>query len=110
MRDLETSTNPHAREAIELFVFRVSREVAALANTLGGLDNLIFTAGIGEHSSAVRMAVCERLAWMGVKIDEHKNQSHEQIISANASAVHVGVFPTDEENVIARHVTRAAIP
>ncbi|GAA4134882.1 acetate/propionate family kinase [Aminobacter aganoensis] len=109
MRDLEASASPHAREAIELFVFRIAREVAALANTLGGLDCLVFTAGIGEHSAVVRKAVCERLTWMGVKIDDDKNQHHAEVISANASAVHVGVLPADEEIVIARHVARATL-
>ncbi|TIY08737.1 MAG: acetate/propionate family kinase, partial [Mesorhizobium sp.] len=69
MRTLEASDDPHAREAVELFAFRAAREVAALANTLGGLECLVFTAGIGERSAPVRKAICERLHWLGVAID-----------------------------------------
>lgn len=106
MRDLEQSDDPHAREAIELFVFRIAREVAALTNTLGGLDSLIFTAGIGEHSAHVRLAVCQQLHWMGVAVDEDRNQRHGPIISSAGSRVEVSVVPTNEEIVIARHVLK----
>ena len=107
MRDLEASKAEHAREAIELFVFRAARETAALSNTLGGLDCLVFTAGIGEHSAAVRRAICDRLGWLGVVIDNGANDRHEPVISASASAVEVCLIATDEEFVIARHTLGA---
>lgn len=107
MRDLEASKAEHAREAIELFVFRVARETAALAATLDGLDCLVFTAGIGEHSAGVRQAICERLGWLGVAIDSEANNRHETVVNSCASAVEVHVIATDEELVIARHTLGA---
>ncbi|MBZ9848292.1 acetate/propionate family kinase [Mesorhizobium sp. CA14] len=107
MRELEASADPKAREAFELFVFRATREIAALANTLGGLDCLVFTAGIGEHSGAVRKAICGRLGWLGVAIDDDANLRHGPTISTPASTVEIRVMPTDEESVIARHVLKA---
>lgn len=106
MRDLEASEDLRAREAIELFAFRVAREVAALANTLEGLDCLVFTAGIGEHSARIRKAVCDRLRWLGVAIDIDANARHGPVVSHPSSAVEVKVMPTDEEIVIARHSRR----
>jgi acetate kinase len=108
MRDLERSKDSRAHEAVELFVFRVAREVAALAGTLGGLDCLVFTGGIGEHSPAVRKPICDRLNWLGVSIDDVMNLRSDPVISLPGSAVDVRVMPTDEEIVIARH-TLAAI-
>jgi acetate kinase len=107
MRDLEASKAEHAREAIELFVFRAARETAALSNTLGGLDCLVFTAGIGEHSAGVRRAICDRLGWLGVVIDHEANDRHEPVISVSSSAVEVCVIATDEEFIIARHTLGA---
>ncbi|MFE0015861.1 acetate/propionate family kinase [Mesorhizobium sp. NPDC059054] len=104
MRELEASADPRAREAIELFVFRAAREIAALANTLGGLDGLVFTAGIGEKSSAVRKAICDRLSWLGIALDENANLAHAPLVSAAASTIEVKVMPADEEIVISRHV------
>jgi acetate kinase len=103
MRTLEASDNPHAREAVELFAFRAAREAAALANTLGGLECLVFTAGIGERSASVRKAICERLDWLGVAIDEPSNADHADIISQPDSKVEIRVIATDEESIIARH-------
>ena len=103
MRNLEASTATSAREAVELFVFRAARETAALANTLGGLDCLVFTAGIGEHSAAVRRAICDRLGWLGVSIDIEANDRHEPVVSSSAGKVEVHVIATDEESIIARH-------
>lgn len=107
IRDLEASTYPRAHEAVDLFVFHICREVAALANTLEGLDCLVFTAGIGEHSSIVRKAVCDRLGWLGLEIDDDANARHVPVISTSASAVEASVMPTDEEVVIARHLLTA---
>ena len=103
MRALEGSSDPRARAAIDMFVFRASREVAALVNTLGGLDCLVFTAGIGEHSTTVRAAICERLRWLGVKIDQTANNAHAGTISIQDATVEVRVIPTDEEIMVARH-------
>ncbi len=103
MRTLMESRDPHAREAVELFAFRIARETGALAMTLGGLDGFVFTAGIGEHAAPVRRRVCERLAWLGVALDDAANERGGPCISAPGSRVAVWVIPTDEELMIARH-------
>jgi len=103
MRALIASDDPHAREAVELFAFRIARETGALAMTLGGLDGVVFTAGIGEHVATVRRQVCERLAWMGAAIDGAANERGDPRISTAGSRVAVWVIPTDEELMIARH-------
>ncbi|CAN7282854.1 acetate/propionate family kinase [Caballeronia sp. LjRoot29] len=100
-RELAASTRPEAREALELFAFRIAGEAARLATTLGGLDCLVFTAGIGEHQPEVRAAVCGRLAWIGVELDDHANAANATIISAAGSRVTVLVLATDEEQIIA---------
>jgi acetate kinase len=110
MRDLEASGDAQSREAIELFVFRVARDVAALASTMAGLESLIFTAGIGEHSSAVRKAICERLSWMGIVLDEEANSHHAAVLNATASSVDVRIISADEEIVVAQHVLKAIEP
>ena len=101
-RDLLASAAPEAREALDLFTFRIAREVAALATTLGGLDGLVFTAGIGEHQPQVRQAVCHHLAWLGVMIDTDANAGNDMRIEARGSRIAVFVLPTDEEQVIAQ--------
>ncbi|MER8430124.1 acetate/propionate family kinase [Mesorhizobium caraganae] len=103
MRTLEASSDPRAREAIELFAFRAAREAAALANTIGGLECLVFTAGIGERSSSIRKTICEKLAWLAVALDEPANDANAGIISRPDSKVEVRVIATNEESVIARH-------
>lgn len=100
-RDLLGSDQPAAREAIELFTHRIAQEIAALATTLGGLDAVIFTAGIGEHQPAIRAEVCARLAWLGVTLDDNANSANATRIDAQDSKVGVLVIPTDEEQVIA---------
>nr|WP_314073410.1 acetate/propionate family kinase [uncultured Roseococcus sp.] len=100
-RELLESDRPEAREAIELFTFRTAGEVARLATTLGGLDALVFTAGIGEHQPRVRAAICERLAWLGIELDEAANAGNAETISTPASRVAALVIPTDEERIIA---------
>ncbi|GLQ56637.1 acetate/propionate family kinase [Devosia nitrariae] len=102
VRELLASSAPEAAEAIDLFVFRIARETAAMANTLEGLDVFVFTGGIGEHSAPIRKRVAERLAWLGVSLDEAANSGNERRISTQSSCVEVFVFPTDEEMVIAR--------
>jgi acetate kinase len=103
MRELAESADPHAREAVELFVYIIAREAAALVSSLGGLDGLVFTAGIGEHTPAIRQAVCERLEWLGVILDPIANEAHATRISTAESSVEVRVIPTDEEAMILRH-------
>ncbi|HWG09912.1 MAG TPA: acetate/propionate family kinase [Rhodanobacteraceae bacterium] len=99
---LESSHDPRARDALEMFADRAAAAIAALASTLGGLDGLVFTAGIGEHSAGIRARICQRLDWMGVLLDAGENAQHAQCISAADSPVRVFVVPTDEEIVIAR--------
>jgi acetate kinase len=103
MRTLLESTDPHAAEAVELFCFRIARETAALATAMGGLDAIVFTAGIGEKSPQVRSRACAHLNWLGVEIDEDANAKSTQRINTLASKIRVLVVPTDEEEVIARH-------
>jgi acetate kinase len=104
MRALLESDDQHARDAIELFVFRAAREVAALAGSLGGVDGIVFTAGIGEHAPPVRARICERLGWLGVVLDPEANDANADCISAADSPVEVRVIPTHEEYMIALHV------
>ena len=103
MRTLLASDDAGAREAIDLFVFRIVREVGALIATLGGIDALVFSAGIGEHAAPIRAAVCARLAWLGIECDADANDSHAAWISTSNSRVPVGIVPTDEEAMIASH-------
>ena len=103
LRVLSTNDDPHAQQAIDLFVYRLICEIGAMAAALGGLDGLVFTAGIGEHDSALRATVCERLLWLGIRLDGSANASNATRINALDSAVQVLVIPTDEEAVIARH-------
>ena len=106
MRTLLASDDPRARLAIDLFVYRIARELGALAAVLGGLDALVFTAGIGEHAAFVRQRVCEAAQWLGVELAAAANANHDQRISAPRSRVSAWVLPTNEELMIARH-TRA---
>jgi acetate kinase len=103
MRKLLASRSPSAAAAVELFVYRVAREAGALVSSLGGLDGLVFTGGIGEHAAPVRAAICHRLAWLGLRLDEAANAAGRTIISMMDSAISVWVIPTDEETMIARH-------
>lgn len=106
MRDLLASDRPEAVEAVALFCYRISREIGALAAVLGGLDALIFTAGIGEHAAPVRTQVCERAAWLGVDLDVAANNRAGDVISTADSRVVVRILPTNEELMIARHTAR----
>jgi len=103
MRTLEASTDPRAREAIAMFVHRITRELGSLAAELGGLDVLVFTAGIGEHDPTVRAQVCESARWLGVEIDDAANQANAARIDGTGSRVQVHVLPTDEELILARN-------
>jgi acetate kinase len=103
MRALLASDDPHAAEAVELYVYRIAREVGALVSSLGGLDGLVFTGGVGEHAAPIRSRVCARLAWLGIALDEAANASSAPVISAASSRITVRVILTDEESNIARH-------
>jgi acetate kinase len=104
MRALLASADISAREAIELFVFRIAQQTAALASSLEGLDGFVFTAGIGERAAAIRAMIGERLGWLGIAIDPAANHRHAARISTAQSRVEVRVIATDEEGMIARHV------
>ncbi|MCS3761380.1 acetate/propionate family kinase [Bradyrhizobium centrosematis] len=103
MRTLLASGEAAAREAVDLFVFRAAQQVAMMATTLGGLDCLVFTGGIGEHAREIRSAICERIGWLGVHVDAAANDATRERISAGASDVEIFVVPTNEELTIARH-------
>ena len=103
MRTLQTSADPAARAAIDLFVYRIGRELGSLAAALRGLDAIVFTAGIGEHSASLRERVCRDAAWLGVDVDQRANETNGPRISTAASRVTAWVIPTDEELMIARH-------
>lgn len=102
MRVLEASDDPHARAAIDYFVFRIRREIAGLAASMGGLDALIFCGGIGENSRLIRQGICENMDWIGITLDHERNASNATILSGLLSPVAVMVIRTNEENVIAR--------
>ena len=107
MRALEGSPAPEARQAIDLFVFRVRRELGALAAVLGGLDALVFTGGIGENSVRVREETCRGLDWLGLELDPARNAAGARLISTDLSRARALVIPTDEERVIARAAAAA---
>ena len=108
MHALEQSESPGANAAIDLFVHHIGRELGALAFTLGGLDAIVFTAGIGENSVLVRERVCRDAGWLGVKLDNTANHAGASRITAAGSTVQAWVIPTDEEAVIADH-TRSIV-
>ena len=110
MRLLLASDDPRAKEAISLFVFRLAREAGALVASLGGLDRLVFTAGIGEHAPSIRAQVADRLGWLGIRLDPAANARNETLISAPDSPVAVHVIPTDEDWMIARHTLTLVRP
>ncbi|MCW5661692.1 MAG: acetate/propionate family kinase [Burkholderiaceae bacterium] len=105
LRALLASHHAAAREAVELYVYRIAREIGSLAAALDGIDALVFTGGVGEHAAPIRAAVAERCRWLGLMIDAAANaRAHgETAIADAASAVRVWVIPTDEERVIAQH-------
>jgi acetate kinase len=108
MRALLASESERARFAVELFTYRCGREIGSLAAAAGGIDALVFTAGIGEHAPSIRERVCRDAAWLGVELDPAANQAGEPRISAAGSKVPVWVIPTNEEVMIARHTARSA--
>jgi acetate kinase len=106
MRDLLASDLPAAREAIEYFVYRARGHAGALAAALGGVDGLVFTAGIGEHAPEIRARICAGLGWLGLELDDAANAAGARRISTAASRVSAWVVPTDEERMIALHVAQ----
>ena len=106
MRDLLGSAEPRACLAIDFFVYRVTKEIGALTAVLGGLDGLVFTAGIGENSPEIRRRVCESSAWLGIDLDPEANARHGPRITTASSRVSAWVIPTNEELMIARHTGR----
>jgi len=103
MRDLLASSEAKARLAVDYFVYRAAKEIGALAAVLGGIDGLVFTAGIGENSAEIRRRICESSAWLGIKLDAEANARNALRISVAESRVSVWVIPTNEELMIARH-------
>jgi acetate kinase len=103
MRDLLGSREPADRLAVDYFVYRAAKEIGALAAVLGGIDALVFTAGIGENSPEIRSRICDASAWLGIALDSDANSRKQTRISRNDSAVSAWVIPTNEELVIARH-------
>ncbi|WP_027054323.1 acetate/propionate family kinase [Mesorhizobium erdmanii] len=101
MQTLLASNDPAAMRAVDLFVYRVGREVGSLAAALGGLDTLVFTAGIGEHAPVIRQGICEAAGWLGVAIDRELNADSEELISTGDSPVDVLVIAADEERAVA---------
>jgi acetate kinase len=103
MRTLLESKDPRAAEAVELFVYRIGREIGSLAAALGGLDALVFTGGIGENAVPIRERVCKAAQWLGLELDEKANAEGGPRISREGSRVRAWVIPTDEELMIALH-------
>lgn len=103
MRELLISKKEEAKEAVNLFCYRAAREMAALSTILKGCDAVVFTAGIGENSPAVRKKICEWLEWMGIQLDDNLNIENNKIISHSQSKVVVAVVPTNEDYIIAKH-------
>jgi acetate kinase len=106
MRELLARSDDAAAEALELFVYRIARELGSLAAALGGLDALVFTGGIGEHAAPIRARVCRDAQWLGVELDEEANARAGPCISRSASRASAWVIPTNEELMIARHTQR----
>jgi hypothetical protein len=105
LRDLLTSTEPSARLAVDYFVYRAAREIGGLAAVLGGVDALVFTAGIGENSPEIRSRICRSSSWLGIDIDPAANTNKGPRLSRPTSRVSAWVIPTNEELMIARHTS-----
>lgn len=103
VRKLLASDQPQAQMAIDYFVYRVNRQIGALTAALGGLDGLVFTAGIGEHSALIRERICAAAAWLGIELDDAANGAGKELVSRAGCSPQVWVIPTDEEMMIAQH-------
>ena len=107
-RDLLASQDPHARFAVEVFCYQTVRHIGSLVAALGGVDGIVFTAGVGENAPRVRAAICRGCRWLGLELDEAANLRHGPLISKTGSRVAAYVLATDENLMIARH-TRALL-
>lgn len=107
MQELKKSDKPEAEEAIAMFAYRAALEIGRLSAALQGLEQLVFTAGVGENDSSLRERICDQLGWLGVQLNNSANQNSEAIISKAASPVTVRVIPTNEEAIIALHTQNA---
>lgn len=103
MRELLDSDEPEADEAIDIFLYRINRELGSLTAALGGLDALVFTAGVGENSAPIRARICRDASWLGLKLDRDANNRGKTRISTDDSKVSAWVIPTDEELMVALH-------
>ena len=103
MRELAENPDPRARLAVDYFVYQAAKHIGAMAASLGGVDALVFTAGIGEHSASIRRRICEASAWIGIELDKAANERHGPRITRAGSRVSAWVVPTNEELMIARH-------
>ena len=103
MRTLLASASPDAKLALDYLVYRIVYFAGAYTALLGGLDAIVFTAGIGENAAPIRAGVCEKLAWLGLELDAEANQRNGPRISKEGSRVRAWVIPTNEEIMIARH-------
>jgi acetate kinase len=106
MRELEAAGTLEARQAIDYFVSRTRRELGSMTAILSGLDALVFCGGIGEHAWRIRQRICQGFEWLGIELDETRNQSGEMVVSSDRSRVRVLVIRTNEEMMIARHTAR----
>lgn len=102
VRDLMANSSPRAAEALDLFVYRINREIGSLAALMGGVDALVFTGGIGEHQPEIRARICARAAWLGIALDEEANAFSRPCITRRDASPSAWVVPTDEELIIAR--------
>jgi acetate kinase len=102
-RELLASTEPRAKFAVDVFCYSAARQISSLAAALGGLDGIVFTAGVGENAAAIRSAICRACTWLGVELDEAANHQHQTRISTDNSRVGAYVIKTDENLMIARH-------
>jgi acetate kinase len=111
MQDLlaREAADPRAAEAVALFCYQARKFVGSLIAVLGGLDTLVFTGGIGQHSAVIRSRICDGLEYLGLKLDESRNARHTPIVSSDAGSVVVRVIPTDEDLMIARHTHRLMV-
>jgi len=106
MRELHARADDAAIEAIDLFVYRIARELGSLAAALGGLDAVVFTGGIGENDAMIRERVCQAARWLGLDLDDVPNVKNGPRVTTTTSPVTAWVVPTNEELMIARHVRR----
>ena len=103
MHELLASDQPEAREAVDLFTYRVAREIGSLSAAMEGIEQLVFTGGVGENSAEIRAEICRRSAWLGIEIDARANQANAELISTASSKIQVRVTATDEEGMLALH-------